>query len=199
MQRTTPKKKKIWSAHRIPDSPEKGKAIRRTLPGTQQTRKKRTYTSTPGANLNEILRLAKIAKIQGIAKRTRNKRNKTPKKLKEIVSKVIKTLDGVTIKESGPGDVVIKVDTKKGEKRKRKRKRKGGGKKKTKKKTHQKQTKQYKIEIIKKKPLTIQVWDYNTTKKEWEKEGKATQIKKGGRRRKTKKRALKKRTRRRKN
>ena len=119
--------------------------------------------------------------------KTRNKRNKTPKKLKEIVSKVIKTLDGVTIKESGPGNVVIKVVPKK-----------GGGKKKTKKK-YQKQTKHYKIEIIKKKPLTIQVYDYDSKKKKWVKEGKPTQIKSGGNRRRTKKRALKKRTRRKKN
>ena len=130
MPRTPKKKKKKWRARVLSKSPDRGKTIRRANPGTQKTRKKRTYTSTPGANSNEVRQLAVIARNRG-----KDKRNKTPKKLKEIVSKVIKTLDGVTIKESGPGNVVIKV---------------GGGNKKTKKK-YQKQTKNYKIEIIKKK------------------------------------------------
>tara|TARA_B100001142_G_scaffold176019_1_gene175615 strand:- start:3702 stop:4283 length:582 start_codon:yes stop_codon:yes gene_type:complete len=190
MPRTTPKKKKKWRAIYYPPSPDNGKTIRRAKPGKQQTRKKRGETTMSGVNLNETLKLAKIAKIQANAKRTRNKRtkrNRTQKRIPLIVRDVIKVLDGVTISEKGKGDVIVNVNVP--------TKKKGGGKKKTKKKTHQKQTKHYKIEIIKKKPLTIQVWDYNTEKKEWEKEGKPTQIKKGGRRRKTKKRALKKRTR----
>tara|TARA_B100001029_G_C15033227_1_gene438435 strand:- start:568 stop:1473 length:906 start_codon:yes stop_codon:yes gene_type:complete len=298
MPHTTPKrKKKKWRARVLPESPDKGKTIRRAKPGKQQTRKKRGETTMSGVNLNETLKLAEIAKIQGDAKRTRNKRrkrNRTQKRIPSIVRDVIKVLDGVTISEKGKGNVIVNVNVptkKKGggwfnwgkkkekeeimsefkrgraearyrehmkknplkqvgtiedafaenlpktdvhivddkeikrleenlrkqmvgravnltgegqefptngggkRKRKRKRKRKGGGKKEKTIKRFQKQTKPYKIEIIKYRPLTVQIWDYDKKKKEWVKVGKPTQVKRGGNRRRTKKRALKKRNR----
>jgi hypothetical protein len=194
MPHTTPKRKrKKWRARVLPESPDRGKTIRRAKPGHQQTRKKRGESTKSGVNLDETLQLAKIAKIQGDGRRTRNKiikRNRTQKRIPSIVRDVIKLLDGVTISEKGKGDVIVNVNVPTKKKR-------GGGKKKKPNTRFKKQTKHYKIEIIKRRPLTIQLYDYDNKKKDWVKYGEEEVImaKRGGgrKRRRTKKRALKKR------
>lgn len=178
----TPKKKKNKSRKKYPVR------ILRESPGRKgaQTQKNRSGSSYPGSKRDRDI-LSKVAKSVSSSNRRLAFQDKL-KKLKKGLSNELKNLN---INESGNGDVVVKVNYTPPSSSSKK----GGGKKKTKKKTHQKQTKHYKIEIIKKKPLTIQVYDYDNEIKKWVKEGKPTQIKKGGRRRKTKKRALKKRTR----
>ena len=182
MPRTTPTKKKKksrkkWAVKVLRGSPGKKGA---------QTQKNRSGSSYPGS-LEDMKRLSKVAKSVSSSNRRLAFQDKL-KKLKKGLSNELKNLN---INESGNGDVVVKVNYTPPSSSSKK----GGGKKKTKKKTHQKQTKHYKIEIIKKKPLIIQVYDYDKKRKEWVKQGKQTQIKKGGRRRKTKKRVRKKRTR----
>ena len=194
MPHTTPKrKKKKWRARVLPESPDRGKTIRRGEPGKQQTRKKRGERTMSGVNMNETLQLAEIAKIQGNAKRTRNKRRKqntTQKRIPSIVRDVIKALDGVTISEKGKGNVIVNVNVPT-------KKKSGGGTKKKPNTRFKKQTKHYKMKIIKYRPLTIQVYDYDSKKRKWVKYGEEEVVmanRGGGRKRKrTKKRALKKR------
>lgn len=182
MPKTTPKKK---------NKSKKKYAVRilRGSPGKKgaQTQKNRSGSSYPGSKKDRNI-LSKVAKSVSSS----NRRLAFQEKLKTLTKGISDELKKININESGNGDVVVKVNYTPSSSSSQK----GGGKKKTK-KIYQKETKNYKIEIIKKKPLTIQVYDWDKKKKKWVKEGKPTQIKKGGRR--TKKRALKKRTRRRKN
>jgi hypothetical protein len=182
MPKTTPKRKnksrKKYAARILRESPGKKGA---------QTQKNRAGLSYPGSNSDKKT-LAKIAKTVGSSHR----RLAFKKKLEKLTKGISDELKKININESGNGDVVVKVNYTPSSSSSQK----GGGKKKTK-KIYQKETKNYKIEIIKKKPLTIQVYDWDKKKKKWVKEGKPTKIKKGGRR--TKKRALKKKTRRKKN
>ncbi len=186
MPRTTPKKKKNKSRKKW------GVRILRGSPGKKgaQTQKNRSGSSYPGSKRDRDI-LSKVAKSVSSS----NRRLAFQEKLKTLRKGLSDELKKINITESGNGDVVVKVNYTPPSSSSSSSSKKGGGKKKTKKKTHQKQTKHYKIEIIKKKPLTIQVYDWDKKKKKWVKEGKPTQIKKGGKRRRTKKRALKKRTR----
>ena len=182
MPKTTPKRKnksrKKYAVRILRGSPGKKGA---------QTQKNRSGSSYPGSKKDRNI-LSKVAKSVSSS----NRRLAFQEKLKTLTKGISDELKKININESGNGDVVVKVNYTPSSSSSQK----GGGKKKTK-KIYQKETKNYKIEIIKKKPLTIQVYDYDSKKKKWVKQGKPTQIKKGGRR--TKKRALKKRTRRRKN
>lgn len=179
MPKTTPKRKnksrKKYAVRILRGSPGKKGA---------QTQKNRLGSSYPGSKIDRNI-LSKVAKSVSSS----NRRLAFQEKLKTLTKGISDELKKININESGNGDVVVKVNYTPSSSKK------GGGKKSR--KNYQKQTKQYKIEIIKKKPLTIQVYDWDTKKNKWVKEGKPTQIKKGGRR--TKKRALKKRTRRKKN
>jgi len=169
-----------------------GLKILRGSPGKKgaQTQKNRSGSSYPGSK-RDIAKLSKVAKSVSSS----NRRLAFQEKLKTLTKGISDELKKINVTESGNGDVIVNMNYTPPSSKK------GGGKKKTKKKgPQQKQTKNYKIEIIKKKPLTIQVYDWDKKKKRWVKEGKPTQIgKSGGNRRRTKKRALKKRTRRKKN
>ena len=184
MPKTTPKRKnksrKKYAVRILRGSPGKKGA---------QTQKNRSGSSYPGSKKDRNM-LSKVAKSVSSS----NRRLAFQEKLKTLTKGISDELKKININESGNGDVVVKVNYTPSSSSSSK---KGGGKKP--KKNYQKETKQYKIEIIKKKPLTIQVYDWDKKKKKWVKEGKPTQIKSGGNRRRTKKRALKKRTRRRKN
>ena len=183
MPKTTPKRKnksrKKYAVRILRGSPGKKGA---------QTQKNRSGSSYPGSKKDRNI-LSKVAKSVSSS----NRRLAFQEKLKTLTKGISDELKKININESGNGDVVVKVNYTPSSSSSSSKK--GGGKKSS--KNYQKETKQYKIEIIKKKPLTIQVYDWDKKKKIWVKEGKPTQIKKGGRR--TKKRALKKRTRRRKN
>lgn len=182
MPKTTPKRKnksrKKYAVRILRGSPGKKGA---------QTQKNRSGSSYPGSKKDRNM-LSKVAKSVSSS----NRRLAFQEKLKTLTKGISDELKKININESGNGDVVVKVNYTPSSSSSSK---KGGGKKSS--KNYQKETKQYKIEIIKKKPLTIQVYDWDKKQKKWVKEGKPTKIKKGGRR--TKKRALKKRTRRRKN
>ncbi len=182
MPKTTPKRKnksrKKYAVRILRGSPGKKGA---------QTQKNRSGSSYPGSKKDRNI-LSKVAKSVSSS----NRRLAFQEKLKTLTKGISDELKKININESGNGDVVVKVNYTPSSSSSSK---KGGGK--MSRKNYQKQTKHYKIEIVKKKPLTIQVYDYDSKKKEWVKQGKPTKIKKGGRR--TKKRALKKRTRRKKN
>jgi len=182
MPKTTPKRKnksrKKYAVRILRGSPGKKGA---------QTQKNRSGSSYPGSKKDRNI-LSKVAKSVSSS----NRRLAFQEKLKTLTKGISDELKKININESGNGDVVVKVNYTPSSSSSSK---KGGGK--MSRKNYQKQTKHYKIEIIKKKPLTIQVYDYDSKKKKWVKQGKPTKIKKGGRR--TKKRALKKRTRRKKN
>ena len=173
MPKTTPKRKnksrKKYAVRILRGSPGKKGA---------QTQKNRSGSSYPGSKKDRNI-LSKVAKSVSSS----NRRLAFQEKLKTLTKGISDELKKININESGNGDVVVKVNYTPSSSSSKK----GGGKKSR--KNYQKQTKHYKIEIIKKKPLTIQVYDYDS-KKAMGKTRKTNKKKKGGRR--TKKRALKK-------
>ena len=146
MPKTTPKRKnksrKKYAVRILRGSPGKKGA---------QTQKNRSGSSYPGSKKDRNI-LSKVAKSVSSS----NRRLAFQEKLKTLTKGISDELKKININESGNGDVVVKVNYTPSSSSSSK---KGGGKKSS--KNYQKETKQYKIEIIKKKPLTIQVYDWD--------------------------------------